>query len=521
TETASPSISWAASQFSGAGWPVRFADDTAMGPTSVSSSMATGCSGMRTATVPRVSPRSHWRDGWCLATRVSAPGQKASTRSQACSEKSVTSPCSVFGEPISTGVGMVRPRPLACSRSPTASAVKASAPMPYTVSVGSTTSSPRRTADAASRRPVARSVTSLVSYRRAMGRASSYTCCWEVESAGRSRQCLARGGEPGAVVQVGVVGGVRPAAVLGEDPRHLAALGVRVLDDDHAAGAQQPVRGAFQAADQVQAVLAGEEGQPGVVVAGLGGDVLPLGERDVGRVGDDQVDLAVEVGEGGQGVALPEVDPRPLHVAAGPAQRVLGELHGVHARARHLLGEGERDGARAGAQVDDARLDHVHRAHGVYGPADDRLGLRARHEHAGADLEFQVAEVGVAGDVLERFARLAAGDDLPVPGVEVGVGHVVQLAALDAVHERGELLRVGTRRGHAGVGEPLGGLGHLGEQQVHWSSGRGYGAYAAASLAAESASTQAWITAARSPSRTWSRLYALKPTRWSEMRFSG
>ncbi|CAM5400441.1 hypothetical protein SVIOM342S_05097 [Streptomyces violaceorubidus] len=165
----SPSICWAASQSSGAGWPVRLAgEDTAIGPTSVSSSMATGCSGIRTATVPRVSPRSHCSDGWCLATSVRAPGQKASTSSQAISEKSVTRPCRVFGEPMRTGKGRMRPRSLASSRSPTASALKASAPMPYTVSVGSTTSSPRRTADAASRRPVTRSVESLVSYRRAI-----------------------------------------------------------------------------------------------------------------------------------------------------------------------------------------------------------------------------------------------------------------------------------------------------------------------------------------------------------------
>src|SRR5690606_22988954 len=121
----------------------------------------------------------------------------------------------------------------------------------------------------------------------------------------------------------------------------------------------------------------------------------------------------------------------------------------------------------------------------------------------------------------QRLAGLPAGDDLPVAGVEVGVLHVVQLAALAAVHERGELLRVGARRGHAGVGEPLGGLGHLGEQQVHVVLRAVFVCYAAASLAAESASTPAWITASRSPSSTWSRLYALKPIRWSEMRFSG
>ena len=55
------------------------------------------------------------------------------------------------------------------------------------------------------------------------------------------------------------------------------------------------------------------------------------------------------------------------------------------------------------------RLDDVHRADGVYGPADDGLGLRAGHEHAGPDLEFEVAEEGAPGDVLERLARPRGG----------------------------------------------------------------------------------------------------------------
>ena len=106
----------------------------------------------------------------------------------------------------------------------------------------------------------------------------------------------------------------------------------------------------------------------------------------------------------------------------------------MDARARHLLGEGQGDGAGAGAEVDDERFDDVHGPYGVYGPADDRLGLRARHEDAGADLEFQVPEEGPPGDVLQRLALLTPGDDLPVAGVEVGVLHGVQRAPLHAVH---------------------------------------------------------------------------------------
>lgn len=202
------------------------------------------------------------------------------------------------------------------------------------------------------------------------------------------------------------------------------------------------------------------------MVAGLRLHVLPLGERDVRRVGDHQVHLAVEVREGLQGVSLAQVDPGPLDVLARPPEGVLGQLHGVHTGARDLLREGERDGARSGAQVDDQRFDDVHRADGVYGPADDRLGLRPGHEHTGPHLEFEVAEVGAPGDVLERFTRLAARDDLPVAGVEVHVLDGVQLAPLHAVHEGGEFLRVVARRGHAGVGQPLGGLGDFREQHA-------------------------------------------------------
>ena len=60
-----------------------FALDTAIGPTSRSSSSATGCSGIRTMTVPRVSPRSQLSDGACGITSDSPPGQNASISSRA------------------------------------------------------------------------------------------------------------------------------------------------------------------------------------------------------------------------------------------------------------------------------------------------------------------------------------------------------------------------------------------------------------------------------------------------------
>ena len=63
TVTDGPSMSSAASASVAAGIPLLFALLTASGPVRDSSSRATSWSGIRTATVPRVSPRSHCREG--------------------------------------------------------------------------------------------------------------------------------------------------------------------------------------------------------------------------------------------------------------------------------------------------------------------------------------------------------------------------------------------------------------------------------------------------------------------------
>ena len=161
---------------------------------------------------------------------------------------------------------------------------------------------------------------------------------------------------------------------------------------------------------------------------------------------------------GGGGAAV-DVALGPL-----PGQRVC--LHRVHPGPGHLLRDGQRDGAGPGAEVGHDGLGHVHLAQPVDGPAGHDLGLRPGHEHPGADLEIQVPEVGVPGDVLQRLPRLTAGDLVPEPRVERGVGHPVQLAAADAVHVRGDLLRVGPRRVHPGLSQPGRGHRDLVEQQA-------------------------------------------------------
>ena len=96
-----------------AGRPVRLAELTASGPVRSRISRATGWSGIRTATVPRVSPRSHCSEAWAWQTRVSAPGQNSSTSARAHVGTRTASASRVVAAETSTGGGMSRPRPLA------------------------------------------------------------------------------------------------------------------------------------------------------------------------------------------------------------------------------------------------------------------------------------------------------------------------------------------------------------------------------------------------------------------------
>lgn len=65
--------------------------------------------------------------------------------------------------------------------------------------------------------------------------------------------------------------------------------------------------------------------------------------------------------------------------------------------------DGERDGPRPGAQIDDKGCG-AGGPGGVDGEAGDDLALGSRHKDAGADLQRQVAEVSTPGQVLQRDA---------------------------------------------------------------------------------------------------------------------
>ena len=95
--------------------------------------------------------------------------------------------------------------------------------------------------------------------------------------------------------------------------------------------------------------------------------------------------------------------------------------------------EGERDGDRAGAGtgVDDEPVGQGRQQ--LESPLDQRLGVRPRHQHVGADLEVVRPELAHAGKVSERLSAEPAleqiGEGRELGGTERGVGPGVQRSA--------------------------------------------------------------------------------------------
>ena len=458
-----------------------------MGPHSRSSSRATGCSGIRSTTVPRVRPRSHASDGACGSTIDSPPGQNASTRSRAALG-------TTDDQPVDRRPAAHQHRARASpARGPwrraatrTAAWSNASAPMPYEVSVGTTTSLPARTAadgggepggpgvgDAAvegghgaETRPGAAGGRSRARCRTApsdrqlhsnvplpargppcpgrMRAVRRQATAWAVAATGVSPDAgyrAATRGRPARSARVST--SANPASA--STSRTADAWDSSCSTASASAVAQQPGRGGRQRPDDREPVGPGEHRVVRVVVH-LRADRGPLGH--VRRVRDHHVDDPLErrqgvpVGDVGGG----DQDPGAVEVAAGPGERALVELHRVHLGVRPRRGEGERECAGAGAQVHRTRL--ADPAHGRDTLGEQQLGLGTGHEDPRADRDRHRTQDRAPDEVLQRLTGRAAGHQ----GVQARLGVVVELRGQDEPgarhpeHVRGEQFGV-----HAGA----------------------------------------------------------------------
>ena len=113
------------------------------------------------------------------------------------------------------------------------------------------------------------------------------------------------------------------------------------------------------------------------------------------------------------------VDAVALRVPGGDGQGGGGDVGGDDPGVRELARQRDREAAAAGADVDD-------RAHAGAVPAaladglDDELGLGARDEHVGGDVEVESPELAMAGDERDRLARGAPLDERREAHADVG-----------------------------------------------------------------------------------------------------
>ena len=256
------------------------------------------------------------------------------------------------------------------------------------------------------------------------------------------------------------------------------------------------------------------EGQVGVVVAHLGVDRLGV-RRDVRRVGDEDVDGAVELGSSAGSATSPcstrTSTPAPRPRCAGPARRpprtrstastrAPGPRWRPPARCRPRRSTGRRRAAlaAAGARLLDRDL-------------RDDLGLGARDEDARADGQRQVRGTPARP---ARCCSGSAGRAGARPGRRT-LGEPVRRSAARATSSRRPAEDVRGERGRrraAGDGTPAVGAAMRARRSPRPArAGRAASlpAPAAASRAASSASIADCTTGASSPSRTASRLYAL------------
>jgi hypothetical protein len=233
--------------------------------------------------------------------------------------------------------------------------------------------------------------------------------------------------------EIGKEGDIEPAVEEAFDGLGLAEA---EFEGEEAAGAEDVGGLGDEAAVDVEAVGAGEEGGGGFVIADFGGEGWAVVFGDVGRVGDDGVEGGG--GEGGGEIGVEELDTAVESgvVAGGDAEGGGGEIRGDGLDSG-FEGEGNADAAGAGSDIEDA---HAGLEMGQ-GELDEEFCFRTRDEDAGFDAEVAAVELLAFGDVLgglalEALMEIAAEVELGEIGELVcGVRDEVDTLAAEGVGE--------------------------------------------------------------------------------------
>lgn len=214
--------------------------------------------------------------------------------------------------------------------------------------------------------------------------------------------------------QVFLEGDMTPGRGL-EDPGECGGLAVSELGEEPTGGLEPALGAMGEGAVRGEAVGASGKGEEGVVIPDFGHQGRNFGIRDVGRVGDDEVERGVggKVGTGAEGVLEVKRDAVEqaefCRVGAGDVQGFRGQIEGLDLGLGMHGREVQGEASGAGAQVGDAGVGEI--GEDLLGKQGELLGFRAWHEDMSGDLEGEFEEGCGAEQVLEGDALGALLDE--------------------------------------------------------------------------------------------------------------
>jgi hypothetical protein len=228
-----------------------------------------------------------------------------------------------------------------------------------------------------------------------------------------------------------------------EEAGEIGSLAVSELGEEPTGGAEPTVGVPGQGAVGSEAVGTAGEGEAGVVIPDFGHQERNFGVRDVGRVGDDEVEGGVrgQVGVRAEGVLEVKRDAVEQaevgRVGAGDVEGFRGQVEGVDVgvgmRGREM--EGEASGA--GAEVGDAGVWDI--GDEFPGEEGELFGFRARYEDMPGDLEGQMEEGRGADEMLEGDASGALLDEVVELAEGLGCGFRSQADASSEERDAGDV----------------------------------------------------------------------------------
>jgi hypothetical protein len=199
-----------------------------------------------------------------------------------------------------------------------------------------------------------------------------------------------------------------------------------VTEFDHETGLGLELRCGFagQSSQEAEAIRTAIEGQARVVVFDLGLELIDLGGRDVGWIGDDQIEAQIGR-QRCEAIAAVKSDAMFGLVAggvfAGYDQGVGRQIDGVDMGMGKGMGEGDGEAPAAGSEIEENERLGCAGLESGQGEFGELFGFGPGNENASIHFELEAVEGGGAEDMLQRFASTAALDQ-DSQGIEIGIG---------------------------------------------------------------------------------------------------